>query len=119
MSIEKFIKTVCVQDAVYWGSPTADAYGGYAFADPVEVKVRWEEKNELIIDAEGKETMSMAQVLVTQDMDLGGYLYLGTLDELSSNPSNPLQEGGAWEIKQFSKTPMIKATNDFVRKVYL
>lgn len=118
MGINKFIESVCVQDAVYWGNPQPDGYGGYTFDAPVEIKVRWDEKYELIRDKDGKETVSTAQVLLTQDVDYGGYLYLGTLNELSSDPANPLEVGG-WEIKQFSRVYMIKSTTEQVRKAYL
>lgn len=120
MGIEKFIKSVCVQDAVYWSAPTPDGYGGYTFASPTAIKCRWDEKIELFTDAQGKEVTSKAIVLVTQDMQAEGYLYLGSLSELSPDQkTNPKLINGAYIIRRFDKTPMIKSTTEFVRTVYL
>lgn len=119
MGIEKFIEKVCVQTAVYWGSPVNDGYGGKTFGAAVEIDVRWEDKNELVTLNNGKEYMSKATILVTADVDLGGYLYLGTEDDLESDHSDPLAVDDAFEIKKFDKIPMIKKTDEFVRTCYL
>jgi len=120
MGIEKFIQSVCVQTAVYWGNPQSDGYGGKIFDTPVEIPVRWDVKNELIMDNEGNQVVSNAEILITQDLDIGGYLYLGTLYDLSSDPSNPLtEEVKVYEIKQFSKISMPKSLAEFVRKVWI
>jgi hypothetical protein len=133
MSIEKFIKKVCVQTAVYWGNPQDDGTGGKTFTDPVELKpplngVRWEETTQVITNSQGREIVSKAQILVCQDLDEEGYLFLGTLEDLDSLDSsgdssggyyNPIEIDGAYEIKRFDKTPMIKSKTTFVRKAYL
>lgn len=122
MGIEKFIKKICVQTAVYWGTPVPDGYGGYIFDDPVEILCRWEDKVELIDrvgERLGEQIISKAQVLVTQDLNEQGYLYLGTLNDLDSDTSNPKEIKGAYMIKWKTKIPMIRSTTEFVRKVYL
>lgn len=128
MSIERFIQKVCVQTAVYWGSPQDDGMGGYTFADPIEIPCRWEETTQLITDGQGNQIVSKAEILVTQDLDEEGYLFLGTLDDLdlldSSGDSsgayyNPKDVDKAYMIRRFDKTPMIKSTTVFVRKAYL
>lgn len=109
------------QTAVYWGSPTSDGTGGRTFgsAYPVEVDVRWEQVQKLFIDGSGQEVRSRAVVYVGQDLDLGGYLYLGTLDDLSSaEQADPLAISGAYEIRSFEKVPDINAGR-FVRKAWL
>lgn len=118
MSIEKFIKTVCVQDAVYWGSPAPDGYGGIVWGNPEQIKVRWEDKFQEITDATGIELISKAEVLVTEDLDYGGMLMLGVLNDLESG-ATPEDLNNAYQIKAVTKVPMIKSTTDFVRKVYL
>jgi hypothetical protein len=124
MAIDKFIKKVCVQTAVYWGNPRDDGYGGMVFDEPIELTppngVRWEETTQKVSDGKGNEIISKAQILVNQDLDEQGYLFLGTLDELDSEGEvDPKTVEGAYEIKRFDKTPMIKSTTVFVRKAYL
>lgn len=120
MGIEKFIASVCVQTAVYWASPTPDGYGGYTFTDPAEITCRWEDKAELITDGKGNQIISKAQLLVTHDLDDEGYLYLGSLGDLTAGEqADPLTIEHAYQIKGISKVPMIKSTDEFVRTVYL
>jgi len=120
MSITSFIKKVCVQTAVYWGSPVPDGYGGYTFATAKEIMVRWDDKSELIKNRLGNEIMSNAELLVQEDLDEEGYLYLGTLALLSTaEKANPLLVPKAYQIQRIEKSPLIKSTTVFVRKVYL
>lgn len=118
MGIEQFIQKISVQTAVYWGAPTHDGYGD-DFPDPIEISVRWEDQNELIRTENGEQVVTRAKVLVNRNVEVGGYLFLGTLDDLSSDPSNPLEEKAAYAIVRFDKIPMIKKTDEFVRIVYL
>lgn len=107
------------QTAVFWGNPQNDGAGGRTFDDPIELSVRWEQQQELFVDASGQESTSKAVVYVDQDVDIGGYLYLGDLDELSSaEESDPLTVGEAYEIRSFKKLPDIKADR-FLRKAWL
>ena len=109
----RYLTKALKQTATYWGSPVADGIGGYTFALPVMIDCRWLLKQELFIDAKGKEKISAAIVLIPQDIDLGGYLYLGT-----SVASNPKDVSSSYEIKGFAKIPDIKGTS-FLRKVWL
>lgn len=107
------------QVAVYWGNPQNDGYGGRTFDTAVEVRVRWEDKQEIYQDPEGRELRSVAVVYPQIDLDLGGFLYLGTLDEswLDSDPT-PKEVPAAKEIKQWGKVPNLRGTK-FVRKAWL
>ena len=125
--IIKFVKKVCVQTAVYWAASKSDGYGAISFSDPIELTppngVRWDGKVQLIMDKgttdTGKEIVSNAVVLLNQDVDEQGYLYLGSLDYLDSNPGNPKEISGAYEIQRFDKTPAMRSTTEFLRKAYL
>jgi len=128
MGIEQFIEKVCVQVAVYWGSPVTTGTGGKTFAYPVEIDCRWENSDKILRSADGQQFVCSAQVLVTQDLDRGGFLMLGTLAELDEigrlhnrydAKANPLKVSNAYEIRQFDKTPMIKKTDQFVRRVFI
>ena len=119
MALTDFIRRACVQTAVYWGTPVADGYGGTTFAAPVEIYCRWTENREIIQNSLGEQEISNAQVIVLQDVDEQGYLYLGELDDLSSNPSDPKAEDDTFEIKKFDKIPELRSTTNFLRKAYL
>ena len=115
--IEKVVAKFCVETAVYWGNPQPDGYGGVVYDSPVEISVRWEDKTRIVTDKDGKEMLSLAEVLVTEDLDAGGMLTLGGLSDLTSE-GEPAT-GSRHEILSISKIPMIKSTTDFVRTVYL
>ena len=123
--IEKVEARFCVQTCVYWGSPVNDGYGGFTFADPVELLCRWEDKTEVDIGwfssgNPGNALATKASVLVIQDLDLQGYMYLGTLADLTaSNKTNPLTKAGAYVIHRFDKIPMVRKTDEFVRTAWL
>jgi hypothetical protein len=124
MGIIQFIEKVCVQTAVYWGNPRPDGHGGTIFDAAVEIACRWDSKVELIGDkgttATGKVVVSKAQLLVTQDVQEQGWVYLGILDDLNSAQiGDPKEVDGAYEIKAFEKVPLFRSTSKFVRKAYL
>ena len=115
MNISRKLK----QTAVYWANPTATGAGGRSFDAPVEVSVRWEQKQELFVNADGQETRSMAVVYSAQDMDLDGYLYLGTLNDISSaEEADPMILAGAFIIRGFESVPNVKATQ-YLRRIWL
>lgn len=98
------------QTAVYWPSPTADGYGGYDYGTAVEIDCRWEWRQKVILDRAGKEKISRAVVYVKQDLDLQGFLYLGSLDDLTTEQrSDPMKVDDAFEIIEFKKIPGINA----------
>ena len=101
------------QTITYWANPTSDGWGGSTFDTPVAITGRWEDRQELYRDADGQEVLSHAVVFVGQDVDIKGYLYLGT-----SVAANPKNVDGAREIKSFRKIPNLKATA-FARKAWL
>ena len=123
--IEKVEARFCVQTCVYWGSPVNDSYGGFTFADPVELLCRWEDKTEVDIGwfssgNPGNALATKASVMVIQDVDLQGYMYLGTLADLTTaNETNPLTKAGAYVIHRFDKIPMVRKTDEFVRTAWL
>jgi hypothetical protein len=125
MGIESFIKKICVQTAVYWGNPIPDGYGGMLFDDPVEIKVRWDIKNKVVISKDGKEVTSVATILTPEDLQVEGRLYLGFMvnlldsDDSSGGISDPSKIDNTFEIIAFEKVSMIKSLTQFVRTVYV
>lgn len=105
------------QTIVYWATPSPDGWGGQSFSSPIEINGRWEGRQELFIDAEGEEIRSLAVIYVSQDVDIGGYLFLGSLTDLDSS-QNPETQSGAHQIKAYAKVPDLKADHS-VRKVWV
>lgn len=121
--IEKTVARFCVQTAVYWGNPTNDGFGAFIFAAPVEIDCRWEDKKEVDIGwfssgFPGNIFLSKASVLVTQDLDLNGFLFRGELTDIDAT-LNPLKIKDAFIIHRFDRIPMVMKTDQFVRVAYL
>jgi len=123
MSITSFINKIAVQDAVYWGNPVNDGFGGYTFDTPVVIKCRWEDMERVYTGQEGQQIQQKAKVIVTQEIDIRGWLMLGTLNDLAMIDSgtyvNPSNEIKAYQIVGVDKVPMIKSNTIFVHIVYL
>lgn len=96
------------QKAVYWEPDGLDAFGQPAFLAPVEIDCRWEDVHELFLDDEGNQAVSNAKVYVDRDVELRGYLKLGTLAELSGN--SPLDNNAVYIIRKFEKLPNLRNT---------
>lgn len=101
------------QTATYWGSPEPDGYGSYTFDTPITLMVRWEDVSEVVQGANGESINSRSTVYVGQDVDVEGYLYLGT-----SSATDPTEVDGAYRIRSFSKVPNLRASK-YLRKAYL
>jgi hypothetical protein len=123
--IEKFLQKVCVQRAVYWGSPVPDGYGRYVFLYPTELLpptngVRWEDTTELLVDAKGEQFVTKAKIMVCQDLDVGGYIYLGEFSDIPyEGYTDPTVVKGAYQIRRFDKVPTFRSTSEFVRTAYV
>lgn len=112
------------QTAVYWplqgedsGGSDFDGYGKPLYSDPIEIRVRWEDKNEQILLSDGTTYFSRATITTGIDVVLDGALFLGELTDLTSE-SDPLSNNGAWPIKKFDKLPNLKNT-EILRTAFL
>ena len=124
--IEKIIAKFCVETAVYWGSPQNDGFRD-TFDGPIEISCRWEDKSEVDIGwfssgFPGNIRLSKSSLLVTQDLDIKGYLWKGTLEELSAmyaDITDPMNIIDAYLIHRVDKIPMVFKKDEFVRTVWL
>lgn len=91
------------QTATYW-APTGvkDMYGTQTYTR-TELPCRWEGKAESILSKTGDETISKAKVFLAEDVDLNGYLLLGT-----STEDNPTAVPEAREIRQIAQIPDLR-----------
>ncbi len=101
-----------IQDITYW-STSPDGFGGYTFSAPQALKGRWEDKNEMFRTPNGLEKVSNAIVYLDTDVEVDGFLLLGT-----SSASDPTSVVGAVQIAGFRKIPNLGAVR-FERKAFL
>jgi len=106
---EKYPHTV-----TYWAPNVPDGYGNYTFAAPSTIDGRWEDKQELYVDADGQEKTSQAKVFVDTDLSPNGYLFFGTSVE-----ANPTSVDGAFRIGKFSKIHAIGDDTWITRTAWL
>ena len=127
MSIDNLLNRICEDTAVYWGTSNIIGPGNaMVFAAPIEIKCRWEDMTQLMMDAKGNRMTSRAVVFVLQDVDEEGMLFRGTLEDLydrlessAGALDDPQEIDGAYFIKRFVKTPALSSTTSFVRSAYL
>lgn len=120
MSIDSFIRRTCKQTAVYWGNPVNDG-DDISYDAPVEIKCRWQDRKQVMMDDNGEKMISRALVFTTQELDYNGLLYLGTLSSLdSTQEADPSTiETGACIIKRFEKIPALSSTTVFLYRAFL
>jgi hypothetical protein len=94
---------------VYWEYSGQDRNGKDTYLDPIEIKVRWEDKAEQDFLPNGQEVMIKSTVYVDRLMPLGGVLWLGLLVDfdLSTPPEHN-------KIKVFRSIPK-KNARKFLR----
>jgi hypothetical protein len=112
----KFVESVCVQDAWYWAASEASNNGfGKTYGTPELIKCRWDDKVELIRASNGEEITSSAQILVVQDVEVDSYIQLAE----PGDTTPPSSINDAWMIRRIDKNPLFRATDQFVRVVYV
>jgi len=117
--ISTFLRRACRQTVVYWPAPTNDGYGGFTYGTPRELAARWEDKNEMVKDAQGREVRSSATVFLLDDVVHDGWLGLGCKEDLSAGQlANPQLVAAARQIISFSKTPGLRS-DEYVRQAWL
>jgi hypothetical protein len=115
----EFLNRVCTDTAVYWEYSGPDGYGGHEYKSAVEINCRWMYEREVIVNDQGKQIISNAQILVLQDLVEQSMIYKGTLDDLDSDETEiPEKSKVTWHIKRFRKVPSIDGRS-FNRKAYL
>lgn len=128
MEIESFIKRKLLQTAVYWGNPVNNGYGGFNYDDPIEIKCRWEESNQVVVEMNGEQVISRAIVYTDTDLQENGVLFLGDMEDIiessgeSSGEMTPLslsESQRPYVIRRWEKKPSLNSTSDYIRKAYL
>lgn len=118
MSIVSFIKSVCTQDAIYWEFEGVDRHGQSTFANPIDMKCRWDEKTEVIISFAGKEFVADAELLIVNDVKEESMIMLGEVADLPADTS-PNNQDDAFIIKRAHRFPLFKGTEFVVFQAFL
>ena len=108
-----FIDSLLTETVTYWSPATLNQFGRPSYGTPTTLTGRKEQKNELFIDASGRESLAESVYWLSSDVAVQGYLFLG-----SSTASDPTQVVGAKEIRAFQKTPSLDG-DVFNRKAFV
>lgn len=110
------IKDMRRQRAVYWArSNTPDEFNQFGFADPVQIKCRWVDKNEQFLNSTATAIVSRSIVYTDRRVREGDWLRLGHLD--TGEPADPRTADGAMEVKAFEALPDIDAKETLFRAI--
>jgi len=95
------------QPVVYWPPAVEgfDEFGKPVRAAARQLRCRWEDTQEQFVDAKGTTQVARAKVYIGIDVEPGGALVLGSLEDIG-----PEVPADALEIKAFYKVPNMKAT---------
>ena len=99
---------------VYWALIGNNTDGSPRFAAPVEINVRWNNKQEEFLDKEGRTQVAKAAVHMDREPSIGGYLRFGLLADLTSQ-TRPQANRGAEEIRGLRSVDNFKGTETFHR----
>lgn len=93
------------QQVTYWANTGESLYGAQnAFAAPVLLEGRWEDKQVQAVSQSGVEFVTHAVVFVPQMVTLGGYL---ALDDQTTS-ADPTVLPDAYEIKSIVSVPDLR-----------
>jgi hypothetical protein len=96
------------QKAIYWGNPQNDGFGGFTYADPIEIDCRWEDEADVYTSKDGSQVGTSSKVRVKQDLEVDAMLLLGLLDDLESANYNDPKVAGAYPIRALRNVPTVK-----------
>jgi hypothetical protein len=81
-----------VHTAVYWQSKGSDGKGGNVYANPVEVKCRWDDDEELVVQVGTYRHICGTTVFCDRVVHEGDMMWLGTLASVPTPLTNHPQE---------------------------
>lgn len=100
------------QTATHWAA-SEDGFGGFTFAEPVEIKCHWEDVADEFIDYTGKAAVSRAIVYLASAVPVGDFLFLG-----KSTVADPSTLDGAFQVRRYMETPNLRNIQQ-ERRAYL
>lgn len=91
------------QTLTYWPPGDTDAYGKPISGSPVQKSCRWEDRLEQVQNKSGEQITSRTRIFLNDDVDIDGYVFLGT-----TNESDPTSVVGAAEIQAKGRQPDLR-----------
>lgn len=136
MTDKSWSNNLLVDTCVYWEPPKRDGLGGYKWCYAVELLSRWQYGFQrstgpiLIYSPEGSQVIPRAEVWVNKDIELGGYLWRGTIKQIQTifdpdpsfeEPTNLISdvESLAAQIVEIKFVESLVNKNVVLRKAYL
>lgn len=101
-----FMKSNYHQKVTYWAPIPGDTgTGAKLMAPPVTIKVRWEDKQQQILNAKGQQTISKAEIYTPADLalEIDGFLYNGI-----STALEPRNVDNAFQVLQTMRIPDLR-----------
>jgi hypothetical protein len=101
-----FEKTNYQQKVTYWAPIPGDSgTGAELVAAPKTVKVRWEDRQEQILNSRGQQQISKAQIFTSSDepLEIDGFVYYGITKDLE-----PRNVPGAYQVIQILRIPDLR-----------
>lgn len=90
----------CHDDALLWEVVGYGADGQPVIeSEPTAIKCRWEEEYKEVVDRKGNSVLSVAKVVVKEDIPVGSILFLGTLADYMTTELG-LGQGGVLQLSQ-------------------
>ena len=105
---------------VYWARNGNDGFGKPAYLPPVNVQIRWEDKLQEILLADGRKVIAKAYILSTTELVPGSLVLLAPLQTADSlvwyqtqpfYPGYPTFNQGGRELLKVNTTPDIRAVS--------
>lgn len=102
------------QNAVWWQrNSTANKYGHFLYAAPVEIDCRWDDTTEEFRDSKGQTVQGRAVVYVDRaSVKVGDMLRRGEMD--SDEPADPTTVEEAYEVRRRDRNPNFGATEELL-----
>src|SRR5438105_1409755 len=92
---------------------TNDAYGQPTLGPPIELSVRWNDKQTEMLDAKGNTIAVDATVVVDRFIPVGSAMWLGRLTDLPGPVGEPEPERGAMWVRSYNATSDLKGRATF------
>jgi hypothetical protein len=94
------------QYAVLWARAGTDRYSQPVVSPPVELNVRWEDKQHETLDPHGNVIPADAQVFLDQPVLIGSAMWRGRIADLPGDTLAP--PGNVMQVIVFNSTPDLK-----------
>jgi hypothetical protein len=120
-SISSVVARFTKQTLVYWRKTGSDPSGKPVYADPVEIKCRWEDRQQEVIASDGRTVIARGHLLLASPVLPGSLVFQGLLGDwkkLPNYPSPPTVNQGGREVVRADNTPDLKAQS-FVNEAWV